>query len=188
MGRNSVEKDSRASRRGDPAQQGRSLNLGTKPGAGLGSVIGWRSARKLATGLATATMRCHAIGRGAEVTTGKEPHLGDRVTSFGNLVPGELMRLSYLPILRSGQEGGPPRQKVGALLFQDSHDIPFRSRNNAKTIFFFFFFLLFFFSISHTFYPTVYDSFLRGEGGFSSIYSIENEKWKFMDMCRFDKS
>lgn len=106
-----MEKDSRASRRGDPAQQGRSLNLGTKPGAGLGSVIGWRSARKLATGLATATMRCHAIGRGAEVTTGKEPHLGDRVTSFGNLVPGELMRLSYLPILRSGQEGGPPDKK-----------------------------------------------------------------------------
>lgn len=131
-----MEKDSRASRRGDPAQQGRSLNLGTKPGAGLGSVIGWRSARKLATGLATATMRCHAIGRGTEVTTGKEPHLGDRVTSFGNLVPGELMRLSYLPILCSGQEGGPPRQKVGALLFQDSRDIPFRSRNNAKTIFF----------------------------------------------------
>lgn len=93
-------KRTRASNRpGDPAQQGSSLNLGTKPGAGLGSVIGWRSARKLATGFATATMRCHAIGRGAEVTTGKEPHLGDRVTSFGNLVPGELTRLSSLAML-----------------------------------------------------------------------------------------
>lgn len=100
------------------------------------------------------------------------------------------MRLSYLPILRSGQEGGPPPDKKSVLFFSKIAKIYtiFRSRNNAKTIFFFFFFLLFFFSISHTFYPTVYDSFLRGEGGFSSIYSIENEKWKFMNMCRFDKS
>ncbi|KAK1131337.1 hypothetical protein K0M31_017624 [Melipona bicolor] len=53
-------------------------------------------------------MRCHAIGRGAEVTTGKEPHLGDRVTSFGNLVPGELKRrLSYLAMLGLAIRRGP---------------------------------------------------------------------------------
>ena len=176
-----MEKDSRASRRGDPAQQGRSLNLGTKPGAGLGSVIGWRSARKLATGLATATMRCHAIGRGAEVTTGKEPHLGDRVTSFGNLVPGELMRLSYLPILCSGHRrkrrggGGPTKSRCSSFPIATIYRLDHAMMQRQSFFFFFFFFFLSF----AFFYRAVYE----GEGIISCrLYSMKNERWKFMDM------
>lgn len=173
-------------RRSCPARK--KLKSGHK--AGRGSWIGDR--------LAVGTKTGDRIGHGDDEVPRHWPRCGGnngQRTSSG--WPGDLVwqpgtRRTYAtvlstdPPLRPGR--GAPRQKVGALLFQDSHDIPFRSRNNAKTIFFFFFFLLFFFSISHTFYPTVYDSFLRGEGGFSSIYSIENEKWKFVDMCRFDKS
>ncbi|CAD1479852.1 unnamed protein product [Heterotrigona itama] len=62
-------------------------------------------------------MKCHAIGRGAEVTTGKEPHLGDRVTSFDNLVPGELKRLSYLAMLGLAIRRGPSTKTTISLVY-----------------------------------------------------------------------